>query len=107
MKNVSEGSEYEFRVSAINASGAGVPSHPSLMVCAKTPNMKPYFKDRADFMAVRAGNTVRIVVNYEASPLPEIRWSKNNELVSPWFKIVSTHHAQLKALRLRRVHHHG
>ncbi|MCI4375309.1 hypothetical protein PGIGA_G00107980 [Pangasianodon gigas] len=68
MKNVSEGSEYEFRVSAINASGAGEPSHPSLMVCAKTPNMKPYFKDRADFMAVRAGNTVRIVVNYEMNP---------------------------------------
>lgn len=40
VKKVSEGSEYEFRVSAINASGAGEPSQPSQMVCAKNPNSK-------------------------------------------------------------------
>ncbi|XP_047014552.2 immunoglobulin-like and fibronectin type III domain-containing protein 1 isoform X2 [Ictalurus punctatus] len=89
VKNLPEGSEYEFRVSAINTSGAGEPSHPSLMACAKNPNMKPQFKDTENFLVVRAGNTVRIVVNYQASPLPEISWSKNNEPVSPWFKIVN------------------
>lgn len=40
VKDVSEGSEYEFRVSAINMSGAGEPSAPSVMVCAKNPNSK-------------------------------------------------------------------
>ncbi|KAL7891625.1 hypothetical protein AOLI_G00011010 [Acnodon oligacanthus] len=89
VKEVSEGSEYEFRVSAINASGAGEPSHPSLMVCAKNPNLKPYFKDPEDFMVVRAGNSARIKINYEASPLPEIQWLKDNEPVSPWFNIVN------------------
>lgn len=40
VKEVSEGSEYEFRVAAINASGVGEPSGPSSMVCAKNPNSK-------------------------------------------------------------------
>lgn len=38
VKEVTEGAEYEFRVSAINESGAGDPSPPSAMVCAKNPN---------------------------------------------------------------------
>ncbi|XP_060723245.1 immunoglobulin-like and fibronectin type III domain-containing protein 1 [Tachysurus vachellii] len=90
VKKVSEGSEYEFRVSAIIESGGGEPSQPSRMVCAKNPTMKPRFKDSADFMLIRAGNTVRIVVNYDASPQPEISWSKNNEPVSASFKTVNT-----------------
>lgn len=38
VKEITEGAEYEFRVSAINESGLGDPSPPSLMVCAKSPN---------------------------------------------------------------------
>ncbi|XP_056316397.1 immunoglobulin-like and fibronectin type III domain-containing protein 1 [Danio aesculapii] len=88
VKDVSEGSEYEFRVIAINASGAGEPSPPSEMVCAKNPNMKPHFKDPEDFIVVRSGNSIRIKINYEAAPLPEIKWLKNGEPVSPWNKII-------------------
>lgn len=40
VKEVTEGAEYEFRVSAINESGSGDPSPPSSMVCAKNPNSK-------------------------------------------------------------------
>lgn len=42
VKEVTEGAEYEFRVSAINESGAGDLSPPSAMVCAKNPNSE-YF----------------------------------------------------------------
>ncbi|KAG7260740.1 hypothetical protein CRUP_007112 [Coryphaenoides rupestris] len=38
VKDVTEGAEYEFRVTAINESGGGDPSPPSAMVCAKNPN---------------------------------------------------------------------
>lgn len=40
VKEVTEGAEYEFRVSAINESGSGDLSPPSSMVCAKNPNSK-------------------------------------------------------------------
>lgn len=40
VKDITEGTEYEFRVSAINESGSGDPSPPSEMVCAKNPNSK-------------------------------------------------------------------
>lgn len=40
VKDVTEGAEYEFRVAAINDSGAGDSSPPSEMVCAKNPNSK-------------------------------------------------------------------
>ncbi|XP_051563269.1 immunoglobulin-like and fibronectin type III domain-containing protein 1 [Myxocyprinus asiaticus] len=90
VKDVSEGSEYEFRVSAINMSGAGEPSAPSVMVCAINPKMKPHFKDPEDFMVVRSGNSIRIKINYEASPLPNITWLQNGEPVSPWKKIINS-----------------
>ncbi|XP_065135800.2 immunoglobulin-like and fibronectin type III domain-containing protein 1 isoform X1 [Paramisgurnus dabryanus] len=90
VRDVSEGSEYEFRLSAINRSGAGEPSAPSVMACAKNPNMKPYFKDPEDLMVVRSGNSIRIKINYEASPQPVIRWLKNGEPVSPLNQIFNT-----------------
>lgn len=89
VKDVSEGSEYEFRVSAINMSGPGEPSTPSAMVCAKNPNTRPCFKDPVDFMVVRAGNSIRIKVAYEGSPQPDITWLKNDEPVSPWVNIIN------------------
>ncbi|TRY89362.1 hypothetical protein DNTS_015301 [Danionella cerebrum] len=85
---VSEGSEYEFRLIAVNIFGPGEPSAPSETVCAKNPNMKPRFKDPEDFIVVRSGNSIRIKVNYEASPPPDITWLKNGEPVSPWNKII-------------------
>jgi len=90
---VSEGSEYEFRVTAINMFGAGEHSGPSEIVCAKNPNsktqtfyqeikiiseiianiftyfdqfpVKPRFKDPEDFMVVRSGYSIRIKIDYE------------------------------------------
>ncbi|KAG7477824.1 hypothetical protein MATL_G00073700 [Megalops atlanticus] len=90
VKDVTEGMEYEFRVSAVNASGAGEPSGPSALVCAKNPDMRPHFKNPEDFMVVRAGNSVRVKINYEASPPPEITWLKDGEPVSPWINIINT-----------------
>lgn len=80
--------------------------------------VKPHFKDPEDFMVVRSGNSIRIKINYEvrnphlynlhipclrpvnflqriffisrtqAAPLPDIKWLKNGEPVSPWNKII-------------------
>ncbi|XP_041639539.1 immunoglobulin-like and fibronectin type III domain-containing protein 1 [Cheilinus undulatus] len=90
VKDVTEGAEYEFRVSAINESGAGDLSPPSAMVCAKNPNMRPCFKDPEDFIVVRAGNSARVKICYEAEPPPEITWYKDDEPLSPWINVINT-----------------
>ncbi|XP_035804872.2 immunoglobulin-like and fibronectin type III domain-containing protein 1 isoform X2 [Amphiprion ocellaris] len=90
VKDITEGAEYEFRVSAINESGAGDPSPPSAMVCAKNPNMRPCFKDPEDFIVVRAGNSARVKICYEAEPPPTITWLKDDEPISPWINIINT-----------------
>ncbi|KAM6980874.1 immunoglobulin-like and fibronectin type III domain-containing protein 1 [Aplochiton taeniatus] len=89
VKDITEGAEYEFRVTAINVSGAGDPSPPSVMVCAKNPNMRPHFKAPEDFMVVRAGNSLRIKMIYEAEPTPTIAWLKDDEPISPWISIIN------------------
>uniref|UniRef100_A0A8C4NP51 Uncharacterized protein n=1 Tax=Dicentrarchus labrax TaxID=13489 RepID=A0A8C4NP51_DICLA len=80
VKDVVAGMEYEFRVTAINLSGAGEFSSPSEFVFARDPKMRPKFTNHKmmSFMVVRAGNSVRITVNYEASPWPDIIWLKDN-----------------------------
>uniref|UniRef100_A0A672FC31 Immunoglobulin like and fibronectin type III domain containing 1, tandem duplicate 2 n=1 Tax=Salarias fasciatus TaxID=181472 RepID=A0A672FC31_SALFA len=80
VKDVFEGAAYEFRVSAINLSGAGDPSIPCDTVIARDPMIKPKFKDRnmKTFVVVKAGNTVRLNINFEASPIPDITWLKDN-----------------------------
>uniref|UniRef100_A0A8D0AHT3 Immunoglobulin like and fibronectin type III domain containing 1, tandem duplicate 2 n=1 Tax=Sander lucioperca TaxID=283035 RepID=A0A8D0AHT3_SANLU len=79
VKDVIEGAAYEFRVSAINLSGAGHPSLPCDTVNARDPMIKPKFKDRKmkTFVVVRSGNTVRLNINFEASPVPQISWIKD------------------------------
>uniref|UniRef100_A0A667YYL5 Immunoglobulin like and fibronectin type III domain containing 1, tandem duplicate 3 n=1 Tax=Myripristis murdjan TaxID=586833 RepID=A0A667YYL5_9TELE len=80
VKDVVAGMEYEFRVTAINMSGAGEFSNPSEFVFARDPKMRPRFTNRKmkSFMVVKAGNSVRITVAFEASPRPEITWLKDN-----------------------------
>ncbi|KAM8914643.1 immunoglobulin-like and fibronectin type III domain-containing protein 1 isoform 2-T2 [Spinachia spinachia] len=90
VREVTEGAEYEFRVSAVNESGAGDPSPPSSMVCAKNPNMRPCFKDPEDFIVVRAGNSARVKVCYEGEPPPQITWFKDDEPVSAWINVINS-----------------
>uniref|UniRef100_A0A3Q2WHX4 Immunoglobulin-like and fibronectin type III domain-containing protein 1 n=1 Tax=Haplochromis burtoni TaxID=8153 RepID=A0A3Q2WHX4_HAPBU len=80
VKDVVAGMEYEFRVTAINLSGAGEFSSPSEFVFARDPKMRPRFTNNKmkSFFVVRAGNSVRITVNFEASPRPAIIWLKDN-----------------------------
>ncbi|XP_010866615.2 immunoglobulin-like and fibronectin type III domain-containing protein 1 isoform X2 [Esox lucius] len=90
VKDVVEGAEYEFRISAICISGAGEFSPPSVMVCVKNPNKKPFFKVPVDYMLIRAGNSVRMKVLYEAEPPPVITWLKDDEPISSFIQIINT-----------------
>uniref|UniRef100_A0A673MAY8 Immunoglobulin-like and fibronectin type III domain-containing protein 1 n=1 Tax=Sinocyclocheilus rhinocerous TaxID=307959 RepID=A0A673MAY8_9TELE len=92
VKDVVEGMEYEFRVSAINFSGAGEPSTPSEFVIARDPKIRPNFTNRKmkSFMVMRAENSARVNINFEASPMPTIIWLKDGMPVSKRVTVSNT-----------------
>ncbi|XP_024125585.1 immunoglobulin-like and fibronectin type III domain-containing protein 1 [Oryzias melastigma] len=70
---------YWVRVLATNYGGDGKPQGFDKYIIAMPPPVKPKFKDRnmKTFMVVRSGNTVRLNVNFVASPLPDVSWVKD------------------------------
>ncbi|XP_053705644.1 immunoglobulin-like and fibronectin type III domain-containing protein 1 [Synchiropus splendidus] len=71
---------YWVRVIATNDGGDGEPAELPNYVLAMPSLVRPKFTNRKmnSFTVVRAGNSVRLTINFEASPLPEIRWLKDN-----------------------------
>uniref|UniRef100_A0A3P8U4K9 Immunoglobulin like and fibronectin type III domain containing 1, tandem duplicate 2 n=1 Tax=Amphiprion percula TaxID=161767 RepID=A0A3P8U4K9_AMPPE len=70
---------YWVRVIATNYGGDGEPQGFDNYIIAMPPPVKPKFTDRKmkTFVVVKSGNTVRLNINFEASPLPEISWLKD------------------------------
>ncbi|XP_068172068.1 immunoglobulin-like and fibronectin type III domain-containing protein 1 [Antennarius striatus] len=70
---------YWVRVIATNYGGDGEPWGFDNYIIAMPPPVKPKFKDRKmkNFVVVRSGNTVRLNINFEACPLPEIIWLRD------------------------------
>ncbi|KAJ8016727.1 hypothetical protein DPEC_G00010360 [Dallia pectoralis] len=71
---------YWVRVTATNDGGDGMPQELDNSILAMPPPVRPRFTDnkRKAFMVVRAGNSVRILLNFEASPCPDVIWLKDN-----------------------------
>ncbi|XP_044076743.1 immunoglobulin-like and fibronectin type III domain-containing protein 1 [Siniperca chuatsi] len=71
---------YWVRVIATNYGGDGEPQGFDNYIIAMPPPVRPKFKDRnmKTFVVVRSGNTVRLNISFEASPLPEISWLKDS-----------------------------
>ncbi|XP_056157233.1 immunoglobulin-like and fibronectin type III domain-containing protein 1 [Lampris incognitus] len=70
---------YWVRVIATNYGGDGEPQGFDNYIIAMPPPVRPRFKDdnMKSFLVVRSGNTVRVNINFEASPLPEVIWLKD------------------------------
>ncbi|XP_034151732.1 immunoglobulin-like and fibronectin type III domain-containing protein 1 [Esox lucius] len=71
---------YWVRVIAMNDGGNGMPQDLDTSILAMPPPVRPRFTDnkRKGFMVVKAGNSVRILLNFEASPWPDVIWLKDN-----------------------------
>uniref|UniRef100_A0A3Q2P6U5 Immunoglobulin-like and fibronectin type III domain-containing protein 1 n=1 Tax=Fundulus heteroclitus TaxID=8078 RepID=A0A3Q2P6U5_FUNHE len=71
---------YWVRVIAINDGGESTPEELPDYILAMPLPVRPRFTNNKtkSFMVVRAGNSVRITVNFEASPRPEVTWLKDN-----------------------------
>ncbi|XP_068561293.1 immunoglobulin-like and fibronectin type III domain-containing protein 1 [Cebidichthys violaceus] len=71
---------YWVRVIATNDGGDSAPEELANYVLAMPSPVRPKFTNHKmkSFLVVRAGNSVRITVNFEASPRPHIMWLKDN-----------------------------
>ncbi|XP_060914142.1 immunoglobulin-like and fibronectin type III domain-containing protein 1 [Labrus mixtus] len=71
---------YWLRVIATNDGGDSTPAELAKYVLAMPSPVRPKFTNHKmkSFIVVRAGNSVRITVNFEASPQPKIIWLKDN-----------------------------
>uniref|UniRef100_A0A3B5QJW0 Immunoglobulin-like and fibronectin type III domain-containing protein 1 n=1 Tax=Xiphophorus maculatus TaxID=8083 RepID=A0A3B5QJW0_XIPMA len=70
---------YWVRVIATNYGGNGDPRGFDNYIIAMPPPVRPRFKDRnmKTLMVVKSGNTIRVNINFEASPMPDISWIKD------------------------------
>ncbi|XP_061590640.1 immunoglobulin-like and fibronectin type III domain-containing protein 1 [Cololabis saira] len=71
---------YWVRVIATNDGGESAPEELPNYIRAMPSPIRPKFTNNKmkSFMVVRAGNSVRMRVNFEASPWPDILWLKDN-----------------------------
>ncbi|XP_023689392.2 immunoglobulin-like and fibronectin type III domain-containing protein 1 isoform X1 [Paramormyrops kingsleyae] len=70
---------YWVRAIATNEGGEGEPQQLDNYILAMPPPVRPTFKNTkgTKLTLVRAGNSARVNINYEASPLPEVTWLKD------------------------------
>ncbi|XP_056126523.1 immunoglobulin-like and fibronectin type III domain-containing protein 1 [Rhinichthys klamathensis goyatoka] len=75
---------YWVRVVATNEGGDGEPRDLDNYIIAMPPPVRPNFTNRKmkSFMVVRAGNSARVIIDFEASPMPTIIWLKDGTPVS-------------------------
>ncbi|VVC89475.1 unnamed protein product [Leptidea sinapis] len=80
--NLDEGTEYEFRVRAVNEAGPGEPSDASKSVTCKPRRLAPKI-DRRNLRAikVREGEPISLDVKVSGEPAPEVTWSLNSKIV--------------------------
>ncbi|KAM6980872.1 immunoglobulin-like and fibronectin type III domain-containing protein 1.1 [Aplochiton taeniatus] len=75
---------YWVRVIATNDGGEGQAQELDNYILAMPPPVRPRFTDAKvqSFMIVRAGNSARFNINFEASPWPEVVWLKDGTPLS-------------------------
>ena len=91
---LTEGTEYQFRIIAVNEAGEGEPSEPSDPITAEARYVKPWIDLSAlQDLTVCAGQTINFTVPYKAAPKPDIKWSFNGG------QVVSTERIDIMSTR--------
>lgn len=79
-----EGSQYQFRVKAVNKAGPGEASDATDNHTAKARYLKPWInRDKLKPIRVRRGQNVKLEVDVRGEPPPEITWSFKEKALGP------------------------
>lgn len=79
-----EGSQYQFRVKAVNKAGPGEASDATDNHTAKARYLKPWInRDKLKPIRVRRGQNVKVEVDVRGEPPPEIIWSFKEKVLGP------------------------
>lgn len=70
-----EGTEYEFRIIALNAAGQSEPSEPSDMIMARPRHLAPKIKTPLRDIRIKAGTIFHTDINYIGEPSPDVVWT--------------------------------
>ncbi len=80
---LTEGTEYQFRIIAVNEAGESQPSEPSDPITAEARFVKPWIDFTAlQDMVVCAGQSINFTIPIKAAPKPKISWSVNGKVVT-------------------------
>lgn len=70
-----EGTQYEFRIRAVNKAGPGEPSDATKPIIAKCRFVKPYIiGDGLTNLVVKKGQVIKYDIKYAGEPEPEVHW---------------------------------
>lgn len=69
-----EGTEYEFRVIAVNKAGDSEPSEPSDMVLCKHRNLAPQILTPMKEIRLKHGQKLEVQIDFIGAPCPEVQW---------------------------------
>jgi len=80
---LTEGTEYQFRIIAINEAGESEPSEPSDNIVAEARYVKPWIDVSAiQDIVVCAGQAINFSVPIKAAPKPTIKWSVHGQVAT-------------------------
>ena len=75
VQGLKEGSQYEFRVKAVNKAGPGEPSDATKPIIAKCRFVKPFIVgDELNNIVIKKGQVVKYDIKYGGEPEPEVTW---------------------------------
>lgn len=70
-----EGTQYEFRIRAVNKAGPGAPSDATKPIIAKSRFVKPYIVgDGLTNLIIKKGQVIKYDIKYAGEPEPEVHW---------------------------------
>ncbi|XP_029287841.1 LOW QUALITY PROTEIN: immunoglobulin-like and fibronectin type III domain-containing protein 1 [Cottoperca gobio] len=83
---------YWVRVVATNEGGDGEPQDLNNYIIAMPPPVRPHFTDKKmkNLIVMKAGDSARVTFNFQASPIPEIKWLKDGVAVAKHVTVSNT-----------------